>query len=1076
MVQSGTITLLLTDLVNSTVHLQAVGDETGANLFQAHHKLITDAISAAGGEELQWLGDGALAAFSSTAEAVRCAISIEQSARRSSGGIQFEIRIGIHLGEVVSQDGGYFGKAVVIARRLCDRAASGQILCSKLIADILSSRQAFSFRDLGTLQLKDIAEPVGVCEVVYERSDPAEMLNRAPFVGRTGQLERLLARLENVANGRGSVVMLRGEPGVGKTRTLEEFAELAKQRGAVTIRGACYDGESQRPYRPFAEAILDYAHIEPTKFANAIGKRAAIIKRIAPGLLDSIVDIPELVSLNKEEERFRLFDAVSRFFMEVSRNAPLVVVLDDLHWADPGTAAMLSHVTRHISNNSILLIGAYRDEEVDRRHPMAGTLASLNRAQNFESISLKGLDRAELAQLLEMIGDQNAPESLVKALEDVTDGNPLFIREVLLHLLEEGKLFREAHGWVSELSVDELNIPEGVRQVITRRLLRLSEDTNELLKVGSAFNGAFSIDIAASVAGLDENAALNAIDAALEAQLLRPGTTAESFDFAHAVIRNTLYAGLNSARRVRLHRKIAEEMERAWGERATQHAAEVAYQFWRGAAAPGTERGATYAIAAADNAEAAYDHYEVAAFLRIALDLVSQNDPQRPRLLARLSFALTWALSEEEALKVALEAGERIAAAEGGPSAAEFYERIARAMFGAGLTRGAWQLAKQGLRHVHSHHDITWASLTEIDINRSEGEDPSNPGILLDTPETRELRDVLRALPREHLAARGIDPILLSRNEILEQSLPRPRGSWRAGNLRLTLSLHRQDAAEFEQRGAIVRAMAAWASVAKCQIALGDFVEGQAALDRASAMSTGRPSFGSMTIAGARAELHLAMNENWEQLLPDIRRDFGVSNAAMGLSEFLRAQGPEALELAVARAYFACIYAFLGERERALRELNELPAALEDGAGWAISYVPMSLFAARTIWVLNAPAHAEIIERNLRKKVLAPDFRWPSGDSRLELAHLCALQGRDDEASAWFAKAREVLDKQGARPLRAMADYDEALMYLRRGASGDRDRAKPLLATAARQFQSLGMTGWLRCAEQAAPEILPKIG
>ncbi len=139
-------------------------------------------------------------------------------------------------------------------------------------------------------------------------------------------------------------------------------------------------------------------------------------------------------------------------------------------------------------------------------------------------------------------------------------------------------------------------------------------------------------------------------------------------------------------------------MERVWGERATQHAAEVAYQFWRGAAARGTERGATYAIAAADNAEAAYDHYEVAAFLRIALDLIPENDPKRPRLLARLSFALTWALNGEEALKVAQEAGERIAAAEGSPAAAEFYERIARAMFGAGITRGAWQLAKEGLR------------------------------------------------------------------------------------------------------------------------------------------------------------------------------------------------------------------------------------------------------------------------------------------------------------------------------------------------------------------------------------------
>lgn len=1067
--QSESVTLLFTDVVNSTAQLQRSGDEISARLFQAHHKLTSEAIAAAGGEELQWLGDGVLAAFTSTANAVRCAIVIQQTARRPTAGARFEIRIGIQMGELLRRDGGYFGTPVVTARRLCDRASSGQILCSRLVADLLSARSAFSFHDLGAFKMEGVGVPVEVCEVVYERNDPIAMLNRTPFVGRTAQLDRLSAKLADAANGRGSIAMLRGEPGIGKTRSLQEFAERAPQHGAVVLRGSCYEGESQLPYGPFAEAIVDYARVAPTKFANVIGKRAAIIARIAPALHNSMVDIPELVSLDKEEERFRLFDAVAQFFIDVSRQAPLVLVLDDLHWADRGTAAMLGHVARYVSNNSILLIGAYRDAEVDRRHPLAATLASINRSQNFENLTLKGIDRGELAQLLEMVGDRNAPEALVKALEDATDGNPLFIREVLLHLLEEGKLLHETRGWVPELSVDELNIPEGVRQVISRRLLRLSEDTNQLLKVASAFNGAFSIDIAASVAGLDEDAALGAIDAALEAQVLRPGVNADSFDFTHAVIRHTLYAELNSARRVRLHRKIAEEMERAWGERATQHAAEVAYQFWRGAAARGTERGATYAIAAADNAEDAYDHYEVAAFLRIALDLIPENDPKRPRLLARLSFALTWALNGEEALKAAREAGERIAATEGSPSAAGFYERIARAMFGAGLTRGAWQLAKEGLRHVQSRHDITWASLTEIDINRAEGEDPSNPGILLDSPETQELCEVLRRLPREQLAERNIDPIFFSRKEILEDPSPRPRGLWRGGNMRLTLSLHRQNVAECERRGAILKAMTSWAGIARCQIALGDFVEAQAALDRAAAMSTriGRPSFGSMTVAGVRTELHVAMNENWEQLFPDIRSDLGQSDASMGVVEFLEAQSPEALEVAGARAYSACIHAFMGDRGRALQELNELTPAIENGAGWAIGYTPMALFAARIIWVLNTAAHAELIERNIRKKVLAPDFRWTSGDSRLALAQLCALQGRYDEAVGWFAKAREVLDEQGSRPLRAIVEYDEALMYLRRGAPGDADRARPFLEAATKRFRSLGMTGWIRAAEAA---------
>ena len=209
--------------------------------------------------------------------------------------------------------------------------------------------------------------------------------------------------------------------------------------------------------------------------------------------------------------------------------------------------------------------------------------------------------------------------------------------------------------------------------------------------------------------------------------------------------------------------------------------------------------------------------------------------------------------------------------------------------------------------------------------------------------------------------------------------------------------------------------------------------------------------------------------------MADVRGDLAQTNAEIGVVEVIKALGPEAKwTLASALAYSACVFASMGERERALQQLNELPAALELGAGWGINYVPMALYAARTAWVLNCTDQVDVIERNIRSKVLGPDFRWPSEDSRLSLAHLCALQGRYGEASKWFAKARQILDEQGARPLRAISDYDEALMYLRRAAPGDVERAQPFLAAASRQFEALGMTGWIRRAQQAAdhPETL----
>src|SRR5580698_9321525 len=292
--QSGTVTLLFTDLVNSTEHLQRAGDESGQRLFQAHHKLISTAITSSGGEELEWLGDGALAAFASTADAVRCAINIEQSARRPVAGARFEIRIGLHIGEVLRRGGGYFGLPVVIARRLCDQAASGQILCSRIIADLLTARRTFKFRDLGEMSLKGLAAPSPVCEVLYERNDPAAMLKRTPFVGRAAPLEKLVSKLENALSQQGSVAMLCGEPGIGKSRLIEEFSDLAKQRGAAVLTGACYDGEWQAPYGPFAEAIVDGSRqLPPGEFLAALGRRAAILARIAPALNEIVKDIEE---------------------------------------------------------------------------------------------------------------------------------------------------------------------------------------------------------------------------------------------------------------------------------------------------------------------------------------------------------------------------------------------------------------------------------------------------------------------------------------------------------------------------------------------------------------------------------------------------------------------------------------------------------------------------------------------------------------------------------------------------------------------------------------------------------------
>ncbi len=1060
MAESGTLTLLFTDLVNSTQLLGRAGDEAGHRLFGAHHKLMSDAISGNGGEELQWLGDGVLAAYPSTADAVRCAVRIQQTARRPIEGAKFEIRIGIHVGEVLRRQDGYFGVPIVVARRLCDRAKAGQILCSRLIVDMLAARQAFTFRDVGNLELKGIPTPTAVSEVVYERNDAGALLNRTPFVGRAEQLARLSIKLEEACNGHGSIAMLQGEPGIGKSRTIAEFSDAARQRGAIVLHGACYDGEWQPPYGPFAEVIANYARQAQSAELSAVcGDNAATLARIAPTLREKTGNPAERATLDKEEERFRLFDAVSQFLIAVARRGPLLLVLDDLHWADRGTVGMLNHVAHNVAANSMLLIGAFRDAEVDRMHPLARALATLRRLPDFEILPLKGLQSSDVVELLGIIADQDAPEPLVQTLSAETEGNPLFIREVLLHLLEEGKILRDGQGWGSRFSVTELGIPEGVRSVIGRRLMKLSEDANRLLTVGSCFKGSFSFEIAAAAADLDEDAALTAIDEALDAQLLRPGTNSEIFDFTHALIRHSLYSGLNPPRRVRLHRRIAEAMERTWGERASDHAAEVAYQFWCGAGSSGAKRGADYAIAAANNAEAAYAHDEAVAFLRIALELLAADDSQRPRLSARLGLSLAYTLNADEAIKVSREAGDLLATSESQVAATEYLRIVVRSLYNGGLLRGAWELAREGLRHAGDRRDVNWAAINEMDLMRQATEDPDNPGIRCETPNEREHRAILKQLPPEQLRAVGLERPVESRKDILESPDASPTALlFLAGEFRRSLPIWQQDAIEAERAGRIMWAMHAWTSVARCHTGLGELTLAQAAYDRAVGFSARRVGSSPwlLNLLSAKQDLRILLDEGWDEVFTD--------PVLMAIMQETREDNKWAASAIHGAA--AYVLSRINQTELALQRLQMLFPALEVGAGWTVVYGGMACDAAATLWLLNRTDSISLLERNLLAKVLAPDFRYPMRDGRLSMARLCALQRRYDEASEWFAQARVVLEEQGARPLRAITDYDEALMFLRRADAGDRESARPLLKVAAEQFRNIGMTGWLRRAEE----------
>jgi tetratricopeptide (TPR) repeat protein len=412
---------------------------------------------------------------------------------------------------------------------------------------------------------------------------------------------------------------------------------------------------------------------------------------------------------------------------------------------------------------------------------------------------------------------------------------------------------------------------------------------------------------------------------------------------------------------------------------------------------------------------------------------------------------LAWALDYEQAVSVAAEAGTAIAEAEGPDAAARYLSEATYACATAGSNPHAWDLARLGLAHTGDRRDVTWARLVSFDAERRAAEDPQYPGIPHDTPERRESARILRAARLDPFGPAPMEAVFSTRAEAEESSNHALRFIW-LGDQSGVAAMEREVQAalshnRFARAGQCANRLACY------YLPLGRLDDARRALDQTRAMTArlGRPLF-----QGAETEDLLAgvLDEGWERVR-DIFWPLADSPPP-----------PTAWALGYIRAVSARVAAHLGDRNAALRFLDLLVPWLERGPAWAMYFPAIASHAAETLWLLESVDHVEVVERALQEKVVRPDFRSLAADGRLALARLSALGGRYDEAVSWFAQARSVLSEMGALPLLAIVDYDEALMYVRRGQPGDLERAGPPLDAARRQFEEIGMTGWIRRAEE----------
>ena len=454
---------------------------------------------------------------------------------------------------------------------------------------------------------------------------------RTPFVGRDGERASLRENLEHAYAGQGTLILIGGEPGVGKTRLVAEILADARRRDALTLAGHCYETAGTPPFVAFVELVERMARTMPlTVFRDVLGDAAPEIARPVPELRRMFPDIVPPLELPPEQQRRYLFNCVAAFLERCCRLKPLVLLLDDVHWADEPTLLLLQHLAQRLPQLPMLVLGTYRDVELDADRPFALTLETLTRQRLAHRLALKRLPHEGVEAMLRALGGMTPPPTLVSAVYQETEGNPFFLEEVFHHLKDEGKLFDSHGGWRANLRIDELDVPEGVRLVIGRRLKRLQETTQQVLTRAALVGRSFDLALLAAVTEERDETLLPALEEAEAAHVIRLESGRNlRWRFAHELIRQTLVSKLALPRRQRLHLQIAEAMERLYAASAKQHAGDLAHHFYQAGAGTDPAQTIRYLGLAADQALNASAFEDALQYLEQALGISAEGDQGR---------------------------------------------------------------------------------------------------------------------------------------------------------------------------------------------------------------------------------------------------------------------------------------------------------------------------------------------------------------------------------------------------------------------------------------------------------------
>jgi DNA-binding CsgD family transcriptional regulator/tetratricopeptide (TPR) repeat protein len=892
-----------------------------------------------------------------------------------------------------------------------------------------------------------------------------------PFVGRSAELETLRALMPMAeAEGR-RVVLIGGAPGSGKSRLVREFAREAAQDGVLVLYGAC-DAVVRTPYGPFVEALDRLMRVtDPAELAQAIGAAGGELTRLVPNLPAVVPEVPPPLEADPDTERHRLHTAVTDVLTGIGRRRPVLLVLEDGHWADTPSLLLLRHLALRTADARMLVLGTFRDTEADVPDTLAEILADLRRSDDVRRLRLGGLTEEDVAEFLRgAAGGDAGPgvTELAQAIGALTDGNAFLICELWRTLVETG--VAEVSDGRIQLGrpLTELGTPESVREVVTQRLSRVAPRTVDVLELAAAAGSEFELDILRRAVGLPEQELLAAVEEAVHHGIVHElPSRALTYGFTHELVRRALYDRLSGIRRAELHLAVAEALE-GDAEASVRALPDLAYHFAAAAPFGGAERGVEYNLRAGRAAIAALDFDEAMTRLRTALELGIEDPRGQADVLLELGVAAHRSGKAPDAHRAFMSA----AAIARDLGDAELLARAA-----VGFEEAAW---RPGLTETRV------AQLLE-EAAAALGEEKSSLRVALLGGLSRALdfRGSFEQAAIVRASAIGMARELGARRE-LATVLMRSYWSRRTTPLDDILAMLRESAQIGDELGDVEIGAESIAWMVPTHVSLCDLDSARREIGWLQAMAdqTAQPFFIHVAshyesaialcdglLEQAEAAAHRAWE--WSRLLTgrDASGIYGVQMFSIRREQGRLAELAPAVRMLAAdssgngawRPGFASLLVELGMEEEARRELTAVAREGLDSFRESL-WIASLTYLTDACTALGDQAMAALLYPELELfaggNVMIGHLVECYGSADRYLGMLCTVLGEFERGERHFEQAMELNRRMGAHTWLAHTAYEYARLLLARdGDSGD--RAAALLAEAAALAERIGMQSLL---------------